>query len=219
MNRPRTSVMDAWLEPPAHGRLPGVVNWTHDIDLLTDAGSFEDAAAALVAGWQQHTNDSLIKPILYLYRHAAELHLKAAIKVANDCVALPDPDIDRWLRLPRYGGHSLLALRDKLLDLLARPELHVGNAPLGEDTPEGHLLIELHELDPRGDELRYPTTWDAEAKATVKTRMPGGADTLGRSVLIDVERMGTDLANLNSVIGGIHDWLYEERYRPLTGQQ
>lgn len=208
--------MDGWLDPPRGGRLPGVVNWTLGVDYLTDAGSFESAADTLVEGWQLYTNDGLLKPILYLYRHAAELHLKAAIKVANECVAEPDPDIDGWLRTPGRGGHSLVALRDRLLDLLNRPELNSGHLPLGEESLEGRLLVELHALDPRGDELRYPSRWDAIAKANVATRMPGGADTVGRSVLIDVERMGADLSNLNTHLGGIHDWLYEQRYRPMT---
>jgi hypothetical protein len=128
----------------------------------------------------------------------------------------PDPDIDGWLRTPGRGGHSLVALRDRLLDLLNRPELNSGHLPLSEESLEGRLLVELHALDPRGDELRYPSRWDAIAKANVATRMPGGADTVGRSVLIDVERMGADPSNLNPHLGGIHDSLYEQRYRPMT---
>lgn len=217
MSKPDTgSVMDGWLDPPRSQRLPGVVNWTLGADYLTDACSFESAADALVAGWPRYTHDGLLKPILYLYRHAAELHLKAAIKVANKCVAEPDPDIDRWLRSPRMGGHSLVALRDRLLDLLNRPELNSVHPTLGEESLEGRLLVELHELDPHGDELRYPSRWDATARANVATHMPGGADTVGRSVLIDVERMGADLSSLNTHLGGIHDWLYEQRYRPMT---
>lgn len=214
------SVMDGWLNPDPSSGLPGVVNWWPDVNYLSDATSFESAADALVSGWRQHTNDGLLKPILYLYRHAAELHLKAAIQLANDCADEPFPDLDAWLRTPRKGGgHSLAALRDRLLDLLSRPELRTSHLPLGDDTPEGRLLSELHELDPRGDELRYPTRWDATSKTSVKTRMPGGADTLGASVLIDVEKMGADLAALNVHLGGIFDWLYEERYRPLVDQR
>lgn len=216
MRELHASVMDGWLEPP-HGRLPGVVNWMVDIDYLSDAGSFESAAATLVAGWQKQTNDGLIKPILYLCRHAAELHLKAAIKLANECVNEPYQDVEEWFR--RQARHSLLRLRNRLLELLSRPELGPVNLPLGEDTPEGKLLVELHELDPAGDELRYPTRWDQVAGALIRTRMPGGADTFGRSVLIDVERMGADLARLNTLLGGVHDWLYEARYQPQTEQQ
>lgn len=179
------SVMDGWLEPRPGAGLPGVVNWWPDVDYLSDASSFESAASTLVAGWQRHTDDGLIKPILYLYRHAAELHLKAAIMIANECVHEPYAGLDRWLRSSQDGGHSLEALRTRLLQLLRRPELQCDRLPLGEDSTEGRLLAELHELDPRGDELRYPSRWDANAKASVRTRMPGGADTLGRSVLID----------------------------------
>lgn len=205
--------MDTWLKPSSR-RLPGVVNWMADFDYLSDAGSFESAATELVAGWQEQTNDALIKPILYLYRHAVELHLKAAVQLANKCVMAPFPDLDESLR--RRDGHSLVALRNRLLDLLERPELNTSDLPLGEDTLEGKLLVELDELDPNGDGFRYPTRWDSKAAATVRTRMPGGADTLGGSVLIDVELMGNDLAHLNLLLGGVYDWLYEERYRPLS---
>jgi len=202
VSEPETaSVMDGWLDPPRGGRRPGVVNWTLGVDYLTDASSFESAADALVAGWQRRTDDGLLKPILYLYRHAAELHLKAAIKVANMCVAEPYQDIDRWLRTPGQGGHSLVALRDRLLDMLSRPELDAGDPPLGEESLDGRLLLELHELDPRGDEFRYPSRWDSNAKATIATGMPGGSDTVGKSVLIDVERMGADLSSLNGHLG------------------
>ncbi|HEY3544987.1 MAG TPA: hypothetical protein VGK17_02720 [Propionicimonas sp.] len=204
-------IIDGWLIAP-NGRLPGVVNWCGTVDYLADASSFESAATTLVRGWQQLTDDGLIKPILYLHRHAIELHLKAAIEIANKCVADPFVDNDRWLRNPKGGGHSLKRLTERLLNLLARPELGVENLPLGPDGLEGRLLLELDALDPGGDELRYPTRWDAEAQRTVTTRMPGGADTLDASVLIDVERMGADLAHLNAYLGGIHDWLYEERY-------
>lgn len=208
-------VMGAWLTTKSGPGLPGVVNWSPQIDYLTDAGSFENAASALVRGWQQYTDDSLLKPILYLYRHSTELHLKAIIQLANDCVDVPFPDLDAWFRKARKGGggHSLAALRGRLIDLLSQPEVQCPVPPLSEDTLEGRLLSELHELDPRGDELRYPTRWDAEAEASVTTRMPGGANTLGRSVLIDVEKMGADLAALTLTLGGIYDWLYEERYR------
>jgi len=72
------SVIDGWLNAPVTGR-HAVVNWTPEENLVTLSAGFESAAVHLADEWPAHRDDAMVVPIIYLYRHAVELALKAAI--------------------------------------------------------------------------------------------------------------------------------------------
>ncbi|MFC0646296.1 hypothetical protein [Cellulomonas phragmiteti] len=209
-------MIDQWLDPAPGHALAGVVNWTPMASYGIDAHAFEEAATRLAGGWQDSTDDALIKVILYLYRHAIELQLKDAIHIANMCVDSPYQELDKWY--VRTAKHNLRELRERLVELLSRNELFPDDPVLEEDSPEGRLLTELHEIDPKGDEFRFPLGWDNRASETRRARMPGGVDVVGRCVLLDVERMSADLRSVSRLIGSIRDRVYEERLEPRRQQ-
>jgi hypothetical protein len=134
-----------------------------DFDEHAIAIGFADLADLGVEEWERHgPNDLLFVPIVYNYRHALELVLKAAIRETAACpredgetdADLDRDALDRWLLGPRGNGHSLQRLAVRLDEWLRRLDL--------EGLPENahDVLMSLHELDPRGDAFRYATVSD-----------------------------------------------------------
>jgi len=234
------SVIDQWLNAPAAG-LPAVVNWAPEEDHATLSAGFENAAHILAGGWQTLRDDGVVVPIIYLYRHAVELTLKATITSATsfldrvgelpeDCVL--HPDLPRWLRgqggrldspWKLSPGHNLDQLTRYLQHLITLPQLFPGEESGLE--PGGwyrRLLAELHDLDPDGSGLRYPTRWNALANAQTRTRRPGvpdEGDLPERNILLDVDLMSQDFQKLLGRLGAINDRVTEERLKPLSWER
>jgi hypothetical protein len=127
------------------------------------ADGFAELADLGVEEWKRHgPNDLLFVPVVYNYRHALELILKAAIRETAACLreeghtdpGLDRQSLDRWLLGPRGNGHSLHRLAMRLDEWLHRLDLD----GLPEDVHD--VLRSVHELDPRGDAFRYATVSD-----------------------------------------------------------
>ncbi len=134
------------------------IAWVDYVD--SDAGlaeGFAEAAEAIFVLWQSgpRTNDRLLLPLIYNYRHALELALKQAIREAvarlhfdGHYDTAPDPD-ELETHLKRKQSHRLGPLAQQLAGLLER--LDLGRLP----TETMSLLARLHQLDPSGEAFRY----------------------------------------------------------------
>jgi hypothetical protein len=121
------------------------------------AQGFAEAAEAVFAAWNigPRSNDRLLLPLSYNYRHALELALKQAIRQAAARLRI-DGDDDPGLApeaLEAYfkqkQRHRLDPLARQLAGMLAK--LRLDNLP-----PETmRLLTQLHQLDPTGESFRY----------------------------------------------------------------
>jgi hypothetical protein len=99
--------------------------------------------------------DTLIYPIVYLYRHHVELVLKAIIRTASEL-------LDRKLTngdCKALGGHDLARLWAAARPLLNPVCALVPNPPFPEDDLLGidSHIRQLHEHDPNGESFRYAT--------------------------------------------------------------
>jgi hypothetical protein len=164
-----------------------------------DAGlgyGFVSAGNALVEHWVEHgPNDAHLMPMITLYRHGLELHLKDCVRSAAACVRRDgdaDPklvraEVDTWLS--HTAGHSLQSLSQRLDELLQK--LNVEQLPADTHT----VLMSIHALDPRGDTFRYARTWDKQKGKYVPAARPGGTH-------IDVVSMGKHFDSVASLLGG-----------------
>ena len=237
------AVIDKWLAAPVTGRQT-VVNWTSQETLGQLASGFQHAAEQLVHAWPDDQYDGVLPPIMYLYRHAIELALKATITSATQFLGeigqlpedgVPLAELPGWLRGRRNSkgaqyrpapnpGHDLSELRSYLVHLLKQDSLFPQlDSDLENTDRTGRLLEELHQLDPDGSGLRYPARWDPAAGANISTSRPGvkrnkrGVSEVGSgSVLLDIDRMSEDLGALLARILAIDDTITEERLGPLT---
>lgn len=121
------------------------------------AQGFAEAAEAIFLTWrsQARSNDRLLLPIAYNYRHALELALKQAIRQAAVCRQL-DGDDDPGLALKALEAHFKQKQRHRLGPLaqqLAGLLAHLNLDELPQDTM--YLLRSLHQLDPTGEAFRY----------------------------------------------------------------
>ena len=115
------------------------------------AEGFLEAGDVLLDFWQQQRGPGsyeLVFPMLYNYRHAIELSLKAMVLYAASChVRFARDKDDRWQRssaeLRLSNTHSIAHLVEELQAAMAT--LH-GVSPLDEDTLE--VLQSLHAVGP-----------------------------------------------------------------------
>ena len=111
------------------------------------ATGFKNAADGLVEHVGRHgRDDSLILPILFLYRHYIEMQLKD--------IAL---HVHRWDgKGERYVRTHDLSL---LVSVLDHPDLNEAQtSPEDEEARRAvrQCVLEFHRMDPRGTEMRYP---------------------------------------------------------------
>lgn len=95
-------------------------------------------------------NDMLVFPIIFLYRHAIELHLKAII---HNGQALYDEATGS--RMPLERVHNLAGLWRNVRAMMVAIEPDCEENDLNLPKVEA-LILELHELDERGTAYRYP---------------------------------------------------------------
>jgi hypothetical protein len=160
--------------------LPGSNDW-RDIAYVGyfdgDTGlaqGFAEAAEAILAafGQDQATNDRLLLPVIYNYRHALELSLKQAIREAarrlrfggHGCVELDPKFLDNELKAKQR--HRLGPLAKQLVELLAQLNIEY---PAKTVT----LLERLHQLDPHGEAFRYAGRLHTTAKHVDVPRLVG----------------------------------------------
>ena len=99
--------------------------------------------------------DVLVYPIVYLYRHHAELVLKAIIKTAS---ALLERELTAR-DLKKLGWHGLAELWETTKPLLGPVCEMAGNPPFPAEDIEGidSYIRQIHEHDPDGQRFRYAT--------------------------------------------------------------
>jgi len=125
-----------------------------------DAGQsqgFAEAAEAIFSAWQSRarSNDRLLPPIAYNYRHALELALKQAIRQAAACGQLNGDD-DPGLTPQTLEAHFRQKQRHRLGPLAHQLARLLASLNLDDLPPNTtNLLQSLHQLDPTGEAFRY----------------------------------------------------------------
>jgi hypothetical protein len=130
-----------------------VVGGSSEDDVQLALGFYQVAELG-VGDWRGGgRNDLLFVPIVFNYRHALELVLKAAVREAAALLrtdGATDASLDpATLDEELAKTHSLERLANKLEVLLDRLSLE----QLPNDTRD--VLHSLHQLDPRGETFRY----------------------------------------------------------------
>jgi len=123
------------------------------------ASGYKEAGERVYESWVALSDDSLVFPIVFLYRHYVELRLKELLQSAES-----------YLDLPRSwrSDHDIGVLWGHLARLL--PEIFP-DEPAADLQNAGRILHELAEGDPFSFHFRYPET------------------TKGKKHLEDVERL------------------------------
>ena len=95
-------------------------------------------------------------PIVFLYRHALELYLKAIILVGSDILTLKDqPKIERH---ELFKNHDLDQLREYVECVFEAYEWgwDLGNSNFRSVSDLRTIIGEFQEIDPRSSSFRYP---------------------------------------------------------------
>jgi hypothetical protein len=140
---------------PAHGNI--VINWRNSPadDIVAFAAGYKNAAQELVSSLSRAPcyADHRGFPILYLYRHAIELYLKAVLHQAAKLQRRRDRSAKPFKRF----GHSLTSL----LSAVEKTIQSLRCCPYGiAMLPESirGFISQVEEVDPRSDSFRYPVT-------------------------------------------------------------
>lgn len=135
------------------------------------AMGFAATGDLIVERWvHRGPNDLLFEPLLFNYRHALELILKAAIRDASGLLRRSgdtDPQLvpttlNAWF--VEEARHNLHKLSTRLAKLLKR----LDSEDLPADTYQ--VLMALHELDRGGDTFRYSYTKNKAGQFVPATR-------------------------------------------------
>lgn len=140
-----------------------------------------------------HNQDSVVYPIVYLYRHHVELMLKDIFRLAVEL-----------LNLPISGGQEKHLRRHDLGQLwsMIRPMLNpvcdlagVDRLPAADLAGIDAYMRQLNERDPRGESFRYARSRDA-------TR------TLGTDLVhINIRWFAIHMEKLADYLDGLENWL------------
>lgn len=194
--------------PAEDSHLNACVNYSHTPARLYSDG-YRTAARSLAeqvceSGREQ---DSLIYPIVYLYRHHCELVLKGISVVASALLdrKLTQPEMDA------LGGHGLAKLWVNLRPLLNPVCQRVGNTPFPTEDLEGidSYIQQIHEHDPDGQRFRYATVKLQETKKAKKARksMPATAPSLRAELkLINIRVFAEAMERLADYLESIESW-------------
>lgn len=108
------------------------------------ACGYKEAAERVYESWVVLSDDSLVFPIVFLYRHYVELRLKELLHSA-----------ERYLDLARgwEANHDIRTLWEHLGCLL--PEIFPNESEANLKSA-GRLLLELAKVDPFSFQFRYP---------------------------------------------------------------
>lgn len=140
---------------PSERLIQSGIDWQHNacVDCYTPtlgsyAAKFKDAADVLVrqAAAGDATLDSVIIPIVFLYRHYLELTLKEIIRFGREVVGTG--------KGYPTNEHDLTKLWKETLSLLTQ---HYGPQVPPETANITPCIEDLHAYDPRSFSFRYPT--------------------------------------------------------------
>jgi hypothetical protein len=156
------------------------------------AQSYRFAAETLVARFVEtgHDQDFIAVPVLFLYRHYAEIALKLLERDAS--LHLGDAE-------PPLKGHGLRSRWDRVQPLLERiwpdnDDYKHTNAHVRS------LILQLDAVDPTSDTFRYPVT-------------PDGAPNLPRALeRLDLAHFAVEMTAFAHWVGGVADaiWARQE---------
>lgn len=156
MSRPR--VFQKFQAPiGSHGN--ALLNWRTNsaAEIITYAWSYRCAAMNLISHRERRefvSIDEHALPILFLYRHAFELYLKALVYRAA-LVSIAEEELT--LAIPKlWREHSLLRLLEMCGPLLRSKYVHMWDDELEEKI--AHVAGELDEIDAGSYAFRYPVT-------------------------------------------------------------
>lgn len=200
-----STVEPIYVQPP-RGRMPKEVaviggNYQGEGEL---AFAFRAAADVVVAFWREDasaTDDSVLVPALYNYRHALELFLKMAIgMILTAADLMTDGNLPLHMEKARKGlssTHSLQGLADQLIAGANDLEIPLEDSMLT-------LLSAMHDIDKTGQSLRY--VHDKVNGALQAVRPEPVFLNMARTA----ERCGDacdDLDSLVDYLGDVHDGL------------
>lgn len=163
--------------------------WIHptSVNFISYADSYKEAADELVksAAGSKVKSDTLIFPILYLYRHHIELQMKFIIRT--------------WRRLPQeeapdYKHHRLRDLWQECRSIIEKafPEEENRDVEVVEN-----VVHELAESDPGSFTFRYPVDKDDEP-------------TIEESQSIDLANLYEVMAKTSHFFDGAGSGVYEQ---------
>jgi len=159
---------------------------------FTLAGSYKDGADQLVEavlkGGDGGHPDRFVFPILYLYRHAAEIHLKLLVRHGLELHMIPSTEKAE----EALCGHALYPLWN--LAMLALKKMWPDGDASQLLAVEG-MISQLHRADPSGQHLRYAHLADG---SLAKLDLPDW---------IDLENLRKVFDCLWSFLGGSYDGL------------
>ncbi|USJ28606.1 hypothetical protein [Ensifer adhaerens] len=165
-----------------------------EVDHAYKAG-FRRAAYQLAAQTceRPHHQDSVVYPIVYLYRHHVELMLKDIFRLAANLLDAPISGSQE----KRLGQHDLARLWSLIRPMLAPICDLAGAEHLPAEDLDGidAYMRQLNERDPRGESFRYARSRDA-------TR------TLGADLVhINIRWFAIYMEKLADYLDGLEDWL------------
>jgi hypothetical protein len=136
-----------------------LLNWRPNsaAEIATYAWSYRGAAAILISSHRGNKFDSIDEralPILFLYRHASELYLKALVYRAA-VVSIAEEEL--MFALPKlWREHSLVRLLEMSFPLLRSRYIFMWDDELEEKI--GRVAKGLDEVDAGSYSFRYPVT-------------------------------------------------------------
>ena len=162
-----------------------MLGWTH-FPLDTYALGYKDAADALLYALAERRTslDTVIYPLVFLYRQALELELKLLLPLARRLADAPAKDDHRQELMPMWKE-----LRQHL-------EVLITDRDDAEHAAMEEFIGQLHEADPRSFAFRYPTNMKGEVSLPDLTH-------------VNVRHLREVMDSIFLMLNGIHSMLGE----------
>ncbi|CUX70554.1 MULTISPECIES: hypothetical protein [Agrobacterium] len=170
-----------------------ITHWG-EVDYAYKAG-FRRAALQLTTQMceQPIDQDSVVYPIVYLYRHHVELVLKDIFRLAADLCEVPLSGSQKD-HLGRHDLGKLWSLIRPLLD----PACRIGGEsclPVADLDGIDAYMRQVNDHDPRGESFRY-----ARSRDSTRTLSP-------ELVHINIRSFAIHMEKLADYLGGLENWL------------
>lgn len=176
---------DSLFAEQADVRNNALVNWSPS-DWSLYASGYKEAGDALVNKIENQSSghDTLVYPILFLYRQYLELHIKLSIRTVKLFLG-------EGHKIPQ--GHKIEVLWEVLDGLYQRAFPEQSTEPLDQT---GRLIREFAKVDPYSTAFRYPVD------------LEGNPSLLGLQA-INLRNVRDVIAKMDMLLSGAHDYAYE----------
>lgn len=208
---------DVLFGPGEDSQTNACVNYSHDEGWVYLAG-FRRAGLLLAEHVCESGSDQdvLVYPIMYLYRHHAELVLKSLIETSAALLSL---ELSKSDRNSMDGSHKLSDLWEIAKPLLNPVCALVDNPPFPEADLKGidSYIRQIHEHDPDGQRFRYATAKvkRAGSRKGPAARVPSLRQDLRliniRAFAIAMEKFANYLEGIDSWFGDLHQYHLDMR--------